>query len=194
MKKKKIIISILVIFFIVLLLGLIIYLNDTIRFKLSYEYINYYEYNNGKTIEVSIPKDNRIKYLNEEEVLDFFNDGTGILYFGYNTCPWCRNMIPVLIDSVIDNDYKTIYYADIHNLDINSISIKLFSKLDNYLSTNEEGKKGLSVPDVYFVKDGKIIGRHLGTVDSYNNPFKEMNKGQKQELKDIFNKYIKELK
>ena len=194
MKKKKIIISILSVFFILLIIGFIIYLNDSIHFKLSYEYINFYEYNNGKTIEVSIPKDNRIKYINEEEVLDFFDTGTGILYFGYNTCPWCRNMIPVLIDSVRDNDYDVIYYADIHDLDISSISDKLFSKLDDYLSTNEEGKKGLSVPDVYFVKDGEIIGRHLGTVDSYNNPFKKMSKSEKQELKDIFDKYIKELK
>ena len=194
MKRKKIIVWLCGLFFVITLVGIVLYFNDSFRFKLSYESINFVEYSNGKTIEVSIPYDNRIEYLNEKEVLKFLEDGTGILYFGYNTCPWCRNMVPVLIDSVVENDYDIIYYADSHKLDISSIKDELFSKLDSYLSVDEEGNKGLAVPDVYFVKDGIILGHHLGTVDSYTNPYVEMTDSEKQELKDIFGEFIKELK
>ena len=35
-----------------------------------------------------IVPNNLYTYLNKEEVLEFLNDGTGILYFGYPESPW----------------------------------------------------------------------------------------------------------
>lgn len=192
MKKKIIMISVILILFIIL--GIVFYSNDSIRFKISYEYINQVEYNNGKKIKVSIPWDNRVKYLSEKEVLTFLKEKTGILYFGYNTCPWCRNAVPILIDTIKENNIDTIYYADIHKLDISSMKEELFSILDGYLETNEEGEIGLAVPDVYFIKNGKIIGHHLGTVDSYHNPYLGMTEREKQELSDIYQNFIEEMR
>lgn len=192
--KKKVLISVIVIFVLLILGGIVLYFNDSFRFKLSYEYINYVEYSNGKKIEISVPLDNRIKYISEDELLNFLEDGTGVLYFGYNTCPWCRNVVPVLIDTVKKNDIDTIYYADPHKLDMDSIRSKLYDILDSYLRENEEGKKVLAVPDVYFIKDGEIIGHHIGTLDSYKNPYKGMSKKQKQELSENYQKFIKEMK
>jgi len=193
MKKKILIISVVI----VLLLGITIfclYQNDSIRFKLSYEYINLVEYNNGKKIKVEIPSDNRIKYLNEKEIVILIKEGTGILYFGYNTCPWCRNVVPVLIDTVKENNIDTIYYADIHNLNLSYNNKEIYNLLNDYLRENDEGKKVLAVPDVYFIKNGEIVGHQLGAVDSYYNPYVEMTKNQKQELKTIYEGLIKELK
>lgn len=192
MKKKIIIISV-----ILVLLGIIsfcLYQNDSIRFKISYEYINMVEYNNGKKIKISIPYDNRIKYLNEDNIMKYLKEETGIFYFGYNTCPWCRNAIPVLIDTVKENNIKTIYYIDIHKINISNIKKELFEYLGDNLREDEEGNKGLAVPDVYFIKEGKIIGNHIGTVDSYYNPYKEMTNAQKEELSNIYESFIKEMK
>lgn len=193
MKKKLFIITVII----VLLLSIIIfflYQNDSIRFKFSYEYINIMEYNNGKKIKVEIPYDNKIKYLNEEELLTFIKEGTGILYFGYNTCPWCRNVIPILIDTVNKNNIDTIYYADIHNLDISSIKEELYGILADYLRKNDENKRVLAVPDVYFIKNGKIIDHHLGAVDSYYNPYEKMTSSQQKELTNIYEELIKGMK
>lgn len=181
----------------ILVLSLIIfclYQVDSIRFKFSYEYVNMLEYNNGKKIKVNIPYDNKIQYLDEKELLTFLQEGTGIVYFGYNTCPWCRNAVPILIDTVKKNNIDTIYYADIHKLNISSIREELYSILESYLEENETGEKALAVPDVYFIKEGKIIGHHIGTVDSYYNPYNEMSDSEKKELSSIYEELIKELK
>ena len=55
----------------------------------------------------------------------------------------------------------------------------------NYLLENDNGEKTLYVPDVYFVKDGKIIGNHLSTVDSQTDPYTPLTEGQIKELELI---------
>ncbi len=193
MKKKCIVIVsiLLIVFFII---GITLFFCDNVRVKFSYEYVNYVEYSNGKTIKVSIPWDNRIHYLSENELMEFLEKGTGVLYFGYNTCPWCRNSFPILIDTVRKNNIDVIYYADIHKLDFSSIREKIVSILDSYLEEDGEGKKVIAVPDVYVLKDGKILGNHRGTVDSYHNPYNGMSDVQKEELASIYQKLIEEMK
>ncbi len=193
MKKKRIIIVVIVVLLTILVGSRIILKTDSIRFKFSYEYINYMEYENGKKISLSIPFQNRVKYLSNKELLEFLEHGTGILYFGYNTCPWCRNIVPILIDTVLKNDIDTLYYVDVHG-NLSEIQEELYEYLDPYLSINEEGEKGLAVPDVYFMKDGKVIGHHLGTVDSYRDPYLGMTEEQKQELSNIYQNLYEEMK
>lgn len=192
--KRRFIIIIAVIVILIGILFLVTYSDNQLRFKLSYEYINNIEYSNGKKIKVSIPSNNRIKYMHTNEILDFLNSGTGILYFGYNTCPWCRNAVPILIESVIKNNINRIYYVDIHKLDLSSIKEELYLKLDSYLTENSEGKKIISVPSVYFILDGKIMASHIGTVDSYRNPYSKMTVEQEKELLGIYEKCIGEIK
>ncbi len=194
MKKKVIIIILIVIILLLSLIGMrIIFSKDSFRFKWSYEYVNYMEYSNGKRIQVSIPLQNRVKYLSNAELLEFLENGTGILYFGYNTCPWCRNIVPILIDTILKNQIDTLYYVDVHE-DLSDIQDELYEYLDSYLSTNEEGEKGLAVPDVYFIQKGKVVGHHLGTVDSYRDPYLGMTEEQKQELSNIYQNLYEEMK
>ena len=192
--KKKIIIIIPIIIILVSIICFVTYQDDQLRFKLSYEYINYMEYDNGKKIKVSIPSNNKIKYVSNTEILDILGSKTGIIYFGYNTCPWCRNAVPILIEAAKENNIETIYYADIHKLKLSNIREELYNKLDSYLSVNEEGKKALAVPAVYFLVDGNIVCNHTGTVDSYHNPYNKMTTEQEQELLNIYNDCIKEMK
>lgn len=192
MKKKILIITVIIV--IISIVAIITYTDDELHFKISYEYINYIEYNNGKKIKVSIPANNKIKYVSNTELLDILNKQTGIVYFGYNTCPWCRNAVPILIDAVKKNNIETIYYADIHKLKLSSIKEELYSKLSQYLHEDNEGEKVLAVPGVYFLVDGEIVCNHTGTVESYHNPYNKMTKKQQEELLDIYDKCIKEMK
>ena len=190
MKKRLIIIVIIAL----ILTGISLYARsrDNIRFKLSYEFSNYGEKEN--TIKVNIPINNRIKYVNDKKLLKLFKSGTGVIYFGYSSCPWCRNIVPILIDTVIENNIDNIYYVDIHEVNLNEIKDELYEILKEYLRENEDGEKVLAVPDVYVVKKGKIKGHHIGTVTSYKNPYKGMNSKQKKELKEIYTNLIKEIK
>lgn len=192
MKKKWIIIGSIILF--LLLVGLYCYSRDNIRFKISYEFINRVEYNNGKKIKVSIPIDNKVKYINENKLISVLKEGTGVIYMGYPTCPWCRNSIPILIDSIKNNDIDTLYYVDIHKVNLSKVKDELYKILDQYLKETEDGDKVIAVPDVYVVKKGVIVGHHRGTVDSYKNPYKAMSEKQKKELKSIYDNMIKEIK
>ena len=193
MKKRWIIVGSIILVF--LLLGLYFNSKDNFRFKFEYEMINRVELSNGKKIKVSIPLENRVKYIKKyDDLIAFFKEKTGVLYFGYSTCPWCRNAIPVLIDSVIENDITTLYYVDIKAFDFSKIKDELYVILDEYLKVNNNGEKVLAVPDVYVVKDGKIVAHHRGCVESYKNPYKGMNEDEIDELKNIYNDMLKEIK
>ena len=190
MKKK------LIIFFIVitllLLIGLIIYKKDNLRFKVSYEMYNNVEFSKGNTINVDININNNNQYLNKNNIINTLNTKTGIVYFGYNTCPWCRNIVSILTFEC-KNENVNLYYVDIKS-NYNSVKDKLYKKIDNYLKINEDNVKGLAVPLVISIKDGKILDGHIGTVDSYKNPYKGMNAKQRLELRKIYRKMIKEIK
>ena len=193
MKKKIIIFSILVILCIVGVGMRVILCNDNLRFKLSYEYVNFLEYSNGKKIKISIPTNNHVKYLSNQELVTFLKEGTGILYLGYNTCPWCRNALPVLLDVILEQK-ESLYYVDSHKLEEKILKEELIPSLSQYLKEDEKGNKVLAVPDIYFIKEGQVVGHHVGTVDSYHNPYSGMNQSQKEELRRIYMDLYEELK
>lgn len=180
--KKKIFLITGIIVALLFLGGIYIYFQENYRFKLEYEIYNNIAYTNGKKIKVNIPFENKVKYVQEKNLKEVLTTKTGVVYFGYPTCQWCRNAVPVLIDAINHSQIETLYYVNVE--EVSSISIK--ELLDPYLKEDEEQNKRLYVPDVYFIKDGKIIDHHLGTVESYKNAFEKMNEEQKQELKEIY--------
>ena len=193
MKKRLIIIGSIIL--VILLMAFFFYSKDNFRFKLEYELVNKVELSNGKKIKVDIPIDNRVKYVKSgKELINILKNGSGIVYMGYSTCPWCRNAVPVLIDAVIKNNVDRLYYADIHHIDLNDVGEELFKTLDEYLKVKDDGTKVLAVPDVYAVKNGKILSHHRGCVEDYKNPFKGMTSKQKKELYDIYTDMIMEVK
>ena len=192
MKKKFIIIGIIVL--VIALIFVYGYSKDNIRFKMSYEFNNNTEYKNGKKIKVNIPLNNNVKYINAKKLMKILKEGTGIIYLGYSTCPWCRNAVPILIDSIKENNVDKLYYVDTHEVNLDNVNDELYKILDQYLDTDDDGNKRLGVPAVCVVKNGKIKGYHTGTVKSYKNPYLGMNDEQKKELKEIYNNLIKEIK
>ena len=181
--------------------------NDAKHFKTEYEKLNgLKDKNKKKYIEVKIPKDNNVKYASFDKVMEFLDNGTGILYLGFPECPWCRNMVPILIDTAMENEIENSYYfnalsiRDIKKLDDDGNIIttkkgtkdyyKLVDKLKDFLGPYEglgdDSIKRIYFPTVIFLQGGKIVGSHIGTVDSQKDPYKVLNKSQKKELKQIF--------
>lgn len=157
--------------------------NDIDKFKKEYEDYNSME----DTVKVSIDNSAKLKYLNVSEVVDFLENKTGIIYFGFPTCPWCRNIIPVLLNVAKDNN-ETVYYFNPRSFrgtdDLNYS--KIMNILNDYLESDENGEKVLYVPDVYFLKNGNIVGHNLGSVDSQTDPYIVLDDTQKQELYNIY--------
>jgi len=143
---------------------------------------------------MTIDEDNPIKYLDYEGVEELLTSGTGVIYFGFPSCPWCRNVIPVLFDVADKNNWDTIYYANPRELKSDETKYnKLLDILSEYLRESE-GKKVLYVPDVYFVKDGKIVGHHISTVESQTDPTISLTVEQVEELSNIYQSLFDQIK
>lgn len=183
---------------------------DAINFKKEYEILNnrVNSSNNKVYPEVNIPKDNVIKYSSYDEIFEILKSGTGVIYLGYPECPWCRNLVPTMLMAAKEVEIDTIYYLNIKEdrdfliLDDNKQVITqkegskqyyklveaLSSILDDYVLTTNEGKevntgkKRVYVPIVIFVKDGKIIGKHIDTVESQKDPYVLLSDVEQEEL------------
>lgn len=210
MKKNVIILSVIVV--IALVIAILFFLlnnkgmSDGERFKQEYEELN------DSHLEVNIDSDNMIKYIGLEEAIDIIKNDTGVIYFGYPSCPWCRNAVPVLLDAASSTSLDTIYYVDAYNIrDVKEIDddgnivttnegdrlyddlLKVLDDiLDPYTIIDDNGEvidlgeKRLYVPMVLFVKDGEVVSYHLSTVDSQEDPSISLNDSQRDELYNIY--------
>ena len=191
MKKYiKITIFILVITISLLLLYTLLR-TDELKFKDDYLLYNFATYSNGKQIKLSIPSKNNVKYLKGNQVIKKISQETGFFYFGYNSCPWCRNIVETLIEVAVENNI-TIYYINIKDLSNNELK-SIISYLKEYLRKTEANEERLYVPDVYIDKNGKIINHHIGSVESQKNPFNKLKGKDKDNLKNIYLDFIKEM-
>lgn len=218
MKKKHVLAMVVIILITILaLIGILIFSNqqnDGLKFKKEYENLNGEKSASGKEyLELNIPKDNKIYYASYEEVMDVLDHGTGIIYFGFPECPWCRNAVPALLEATEETSIDKIYYfnalsiRDKKSLDENGNIVTeqkgtkeyyqlveaLSSVLGPYQGLNDETILRLYFPTVVFVKDGKIIGSHEGTITSQENPYVGLTETQKEELKKIYTDYIHEM-
>ena len=158
--------------------------NDIDKFKEEYESLN------DSNIEVNIDSNYNIKYLSIDEVVTFLENDTGILLFGISNDGMTRSVVETLLEVAKENKLN-LYYYNPSNIEENESFSKMIGILNDYLQTNEDNQKVLSVPDVYFVKEGKIIGNHYGTVNS-NNVI--LNEEEKEELYNIYNKLAQGVK
>ena len=221
MKKKVITILIIVILVIVAIISNIDFkskddakITDAVKFKNEYEDYNdkINEYNQKKYLKLSIPKDNIVKYVNAKETLDILQNKTGVIYIGFPSCPWCRNIVPVLLNAASSTGVARINYLDATNLrdqlalnENNEVIVKkegatgyqellkeLDEILDEYILTTEDGKKiatgekRIYVPLVIFVQSGKIVSYHVDTVESQKDPYIKLNNEQTEELFNIY--------
>lgn len=84
------------------------------NFKKDYESLNGTTSVDGvKFSETSIIKDNNIKYISMDEALDILDSGSGVIYFGYASCPYSRSAVPVLLDAMTSSELDTIYYVNL---------------------------------------------------------------------------------
>ena len=143
---------------------------DSLRFKEEYEAINdeLDDDGNAKYTFLSVNKENNIVYLTYEELLDFIESKTGLLYFGRPACPWCRLLVPHMLEFA-QADNINIYYYDIENdrAENNENYKKILSILGDYLPTdtvtqNEDDLnfdpdlKRVVLPQLFFIKKGEI--------------------------------------
>lgn len=187
---------------------------DALKFKEEYEKLNNVvnESNGKKYLNVELDDLNPFVYKTEDEVIKILKGGSGIIYFGYSSCPWCRNIVPILNKAALSTGIEQITYLDIYDMrstlqldDNDRVIVKregsenykrilelMNSVLEDFYLTNSDGEqiktneKRLYAPTVVTVKEGKIVDIHVSSVDTQTDPYSEMTKEQGTEL---FKKY-----
>lgn len=180
---------------------------DAIDFKTEYESFNGQQTSSGKDyLNLELPEENPMVYATYDEVMNLLENGTGVIYFGYPTCPWCRSIVSVLVESAKENRVDEILYfnakdyRDVKRLnELGEIEIttqakegyyELVEALGEHASVYEgledESIKRLYFPTVVFVKEGEIILFHEGSVDSQEDPYIALDEEQRNELKKIY--------
>ncbi|MEA5026643.1 MAG: hypothetical protein VB012_03170 [Erysipelotrichaceae bacterium] len=180
---------------------------DALKFKEEYEaYNDKINEENGKNYKnLDIAEDNPMIYATFDQIMSIL-DTSGIIYFGFETCPWCRTAVPVILEAAAAENIGQIYYfnalslRDVKKLDENGNIVteqegdpqyyELLDKIGDiaevYDGLNDDTIKRLYFPTVVVVKDGEIIFYHTSTVDSQTDPYEALTTEQHDELYQLY--------
>jgi rhodanese domain protein len=116
-----------------------------------------------KTAYSRVANDNRFVFASAGEVLEKFESGSGLIFLGFQQCPWCQQLAPIVDEAAKAEGLDKIYYLDIrHARETNDATYKkLVEKLKPHLRTDENGQPRVYVPDVTALKDGRVVGHFL---------------------------------
>lgn len=108
----------------------------------------------------SVEVENVFKYKTAEEIAEILEHGTGVVYLGFPSCPWCQSYAKMLNSLAKEKGIKEIAYYDIKDIREKNTEFykKLVKILGAHLQTNDSGQKRIYVPELIFVKNGEIIG------------------------------------
>ena len=139
--------------------------------------------------------DNVYKYVSAKEAIDLFKADEAIIFFGFKECVWCQEYAPILNDYAKHNNIHDIYYCDIKQDRANNTEEykELVNLLSTYLENDNDGNKRIYVPDVYFVKDGKIIGHNNDTSMESGADTKEYYLQNGEKLKQKIDKLFEQI-
>lgn len=228
MKEKRwleILIAIIVILGVSIVLGFALNLpnDDALKFKEDYESLNdtIRESDGAKYNNVSISKKNPIKYVSATEAVDIIQNKEGIIYFGANWCPWCRNAVEVLFEAAATEKEKTIYYVDMDSVrNVWAVEdgklvkttkegegyYELLDALDSILgeatfTVEDNGtvydteEKRIYMPLIISVKNGEIVKYHNGTVklDDGQTKYDKLTTSQHDELLKEYQELIRSI-
>ncbi len=164
---------------------------------------NKYKDNSNHTIKFSdeytlVGKNNVFKYSGIDDITNTITSGSGIIFLGFPECPWCQYYVKYLNEVALENGIDEISYYNIYSIRTNSTTqyTKLVELLKNYLANDDAGNKKIFVPDVVFVKDGKIIANDCETsvITSDITPEEYWTADKVVEFKDKMSSYISQYK
>ena len=178
---------------------------DGARFAAEYMELNGELRSNGEPhYLLEIPEDAPVFYLEADEVISMLESGTGMINLGFPTCPWCREMVPHLIELTHQNNMPLYYMniqpiRDVQELDESGEVITvtegtpeyhrmvelLYDWLWEYKGLEDPNIKRIYVPTTIFVKEGEIQYVHIATLrENYDDGYKPLNDQQAELVTD----------
>ena len=183
--------------------------SDALRFKEEHELLNGQYTLDGahQYAELDIPEENPFVFAGIGDIVSLLEDGSGAIYFGFPECPWCRTLLPVLVEAVAETGYDgTIYYynavteRDSRYLDEETGEIVVENEgTDNYRTLlellgeyfweyqglNDPSLKRLYFPTMVFVRDGEVQSVHIDTIEGQASGYDPLTEEQHAALLEI---------
>lgn len=194
---------------------------DGIKFKEEYEKLNGKKNDQGKKYrEITIDSKNKIVYKTTEEVLNLIDKKKSfVLYFGFDTCPWCRSVVPTLA-SISKELNQKVYYIDVKDIrdsyeldddnkpklvkkgskDYSKLLEKLEPVLEDYTLTDSDnneikvGEKRIYAPNIISVINGEAKELTTGISDKQTEGYMKLTKEMEKETYNKIKKVLKQVK
>lgn len=106
--------------------------------------------------EFGISKNNPFVYSDIDQIINIFSNGTGVVFFGNSDEESSLKAANILLQASRKTDINNIYYYNPKKEKSPKKYKKLLKIITDYLETEDESYD-IHLPDVYSVKDGKII-------------------------------------
>lgn len=111
----------------------------------------------------------------------------------YYECPYCMMLLPIINEVAITSGVKEILYFDVYQMRKNRTEeyVRLVDYITNQVQLDTRNDLyEIVVPDLYVVKDGKILSHHIATFkDEEGKYILNLTNEQKDELQEIY-KYM----
>lgn len=215
MKKK--------IFVIIGLIALTLTITGCGKEKSAKEFKEQYEKVNGKKLiknltnrKVNIKIDNPYKEVDAASIISKIkNKETFYVYFGFETCPWCRSVIEKSIEVAQTEKIDTIYYVNVYDIrdtkeyinnkivttkkgsdDYYELLKLLNDVLDDYKIEDEAGKsidtneRRIFAPNFIYVKNGKALKKIEGISSKQTDAFMELTEEILNDEEEIFTNFF----
>lgn len=122
-------------------------------------------------------------------------EGYNVIVFAYDpdlyVCPYCMEVLPILNEVALEEGIEKILYLDIRTMRVErteeyvNLIDYIYSQVDDLEMRND--KLEIIVPDLYVVKDGKILGHHIATLKDGEGKFMlNLSDEETNELKTIY--------
>lgn len=139
-------------------------------------------------------KDTVFVSMTVDDVLRKMDEGASFtFYMGFPACGWCNVMLTTLNDQALEHNVVVGYVNTRanpewkNNTEIDDYD-KFVERFGSELKVDDAGNPHLYVPHVFFIKDGKLVDNHAGTVEGQTSPDQQLTSDQKQTLADTFDK------
>lgn len=174
---------------------------EAAEFKADYEALNEVLGEDGQPrySYLELPADNPVVTLSYDEVMEFLDSGSGLLYIGRPGCPWCRLLLPTLLQFAGDKETYLYYYdveaiRDANNDQYKALVERLYDFLPQDTVTQKEGEADFNpdlrrvvLPHLFFLDQGEIKSDLM----AYRHPYLEEATANPQAMYDLLaEKYL----
>ena len=127
----------------------------------------------------NIRGEHNFRYLTMHEALELLEDESfsGVFYFGFPDCPWCKMAMPAIHEASQLFGIDVFYISRRHSIrgteGWEEADIEMASRLNDQIEIRwiyeyeEPVRPNIFVPHVIYIREGVVIDHHQGTFEGH---------------------------